>query len=278
METRRSIPTAVVTLLVIAFLFAPLMIVVLFSFHSTNGLTLPFEGFSFRWYREVLDDPSVRDGLMTSLRVGLSSAVLTFVLGTAAAYGVSRSSSRLKTLYGGLFVTPLAMPALIFGIALLSFFAYRDVSLSVTTVIIAHTIFVMPLFFVVATTALSRIEGAQLEAAADLGSTPWHTFWHVVFMQILPVLLAGAAMAFVISFDEFIITFFVIGNESTLPMVIFSRLRRTIDPSINAISSLLLAVNLIMWLIAVIYSVRAEGRRLQDIRQQNALKNQELAL
>ena len=250
------------------FLFAPLLLVVLFSLHSTNALTLPFEGFSLRWYREVLDDDSIRKGVVTSLRVAGATAVLTFVLGTAAAYGVSRSTSRLAGPVAALFVVPIAMPALILGVSLLSFYSERGISLSTTTVVIAHTVFVIPLFYVVASTALSRIEEAQLEAAADLGATPWYRFWHVIFMQVFPVLLAGAAIAFVISFDEFIITFFVIGNDSTLPMVIFSRLRRTIDPSINAISSLLLFVNLFVWAIAVTYSVRAERRRRREIARQ----------
>lgn len=268
METRRSIPTAVVTGAALFFLFAPLIFVVMFSFHSTTSLTLPFEGFSLRWYREVVDDESVRRGLLTSLRVATLTAAVTFVLGTAAAYGVSRSTSRLTGPAAALFVAPIAMPALILGVSLLSFFSERDVSLSTTTVVIAHTVFVMPIFYVVAYTALSRIEEAQLEAAADLGATPWYRFRHVVFRQVLPVLAAGAALTFIISFDEFIITFFVIGNDSTLPMVIFSRLRRTIDPSINAISSMLLFVNLFVWLIAVIFTVRAEGRRRRDVARQ----------
>lgn len=266
METRRSRPTAIVAFATLLFLFAPLVIVVLFSFHSGNGLTLPFEGFSTRWYSEVLADSSVSAGLFASLRIAISTAILTMVLGTAAAYGVSRSSSRLSVPMGSLFVIPIAMPALILGIALLSFFSYSGIKLSTMTVVIAHTVFVMPLFFVVATTALDRIDESQLEAAADLGAPPGYRFWRVIFPQLLPVLLAGAVMAFVISFDEFIVTFFVIGNESTLPMVIFSRLRRTIDPSINAISALLLFVNLAIWLIAVGYSVRAERRRTAEIR------------
>lgn len=268
METRRSIPTAIVTALALLFLFAPLALVILFSFHSSNGLTLPFEGLSLRWYRDILDDDSVRNGLKTSVWVASATALLTFVLGTAAAYGVTRATSRLARPLAALFVVPIAMPALILGVSLLSFYSERGISLSTMTVIIAHTIFVIPLFFVVATTALGRIEAAQLEAAADLGATPWYGFWHVTFAQIFPVLLAGAAIAFVISFDEFIVTFFVIGNDSTLPMVIFSRLRRTIDPSINAISSVLLFANLAVWLIAVIYSARAESRRRRDIARQ----------
>ena len=269
METRRSRTTAVITFAVLFFLFAPLVIVVLFSFHSTRSLSLPFEGFSTRWYREVLDDRSVRNGLKTSLKVATATSVTTFILGTLAAYGVSRSKFRMRNVVGGLFVIPIAMPALILGTAMLSFFTFRGIPLSTKTVVIAHTMFVIPLFFVVATTALSRIEESQLEAAFDLGATPWYRFRTVIFRQTLPALMAGAVMAFVISFDEFIITFFVIGNESTLPMVIFSRLRRTIDPSINAISSLLLFVNLAILTIAGgWYSLRNHIRSRRDANDQ----------
>ena len=264
MHTRRSRPTAAVTLAALVFLFAPLAVVVLFSFHKTNALTPPFEGLSTRWYREVLSDQAFRSGLATSLRISVLTAVATFVAGTAAAYGVSRSESRLKTVYSSLFVLPIALPPLILGIALLSFFSSRGIPLSTTTVVIAHTVFVAPVFFVIARTALDRVEVAQLEAAADLGAPAWYRFRHVILPQVLPVLLAGAAMAFVISFDEFVVTFFVIGSESTLPLVIFSRLRRTIDPSVNAISSLLLFANLAIWLAAVLYAVRLERRRHRD--------------
>lgn len=261
METRRSLPTLVVTVLALVFLYAPLVVVVLFSFHSSNSLSLPFQGFSLRWYREVLDDPSVRSGLFTSLRIASMTAVLTSVLGTTAAYGLSRLPSKIRTAVGAVFVAPVALPALILGVSLLSFFVLANVKLSTSTVVIAHTVYVMPIFFVVASTAFSRIEEAQLEAASDLGAGPWYRFWHVIFLQVLPVLLAGAAMAFVISFDEFIITVFVIGNESTLPVVIFSRLRRTIDPSVNAISTLLIVTNLVLWVGAYIWGTRLSRRR-----------------
>ncbi|MCY3584375.1 MAG: ABC transporter permease [Acidimicrobiaceae bacterium] len=269
MSARRSTWTAIVTAAALVFLFAPLAIVVLFSFHVTSSLTPPFEGLSTRWYSEVLSDRAFRSGLATSLRVGLLTAAATLVAGTAAAYGVSRTQSRLKSVYGVLFVLPVALPALILGIALLSFFSSRGIPLSTTTVVIAHTVFVTPVFFVIARTALDRVEVAQLEAAADLGATPWCRFRLVILPQVLPVLLAGAAMAFVISFDEFIVTFFVIGNDSTLPLVIFSRLRRTIDPSINAISSLMLFANLAVWLGAVLYAVRLERRRRHSLARQD---------
>lgn len=267
-QTRRSIPTMLVAVAALIFLFAPLFIVILFSFHATDSLTPPFEGFSLRWYREVLSDDSVRKGLYASLRIASLTAVTTLIFGTAAAYGVSRTKGRTSNLYTALFMLPIAMPALILGIALLSFFSNRSISLSTMTVVIAHTVFVAPVFFIIARTALDRVDEAQLEAAADLGASPGYRFRKVILPQVLPVLLAGSAMAFVISFDEFIVTFFVIGNESTLPLVIFSRLRRTIDPSINAISSLLLFLNIGLWLVALVYSVRLESRRRRDLLAQ----------
>jgi len=264
MNTRRSIPTLIITIGALLFLFVPLAIVILFSFHATNSLTPPFEGVSLRWYREVLNDPTIRSSLGVSLRVAVLTSVATLISGTAAAYGVSRSAGKGGAFYTAVFMLPIAMPGLILGISLLSFFSRQSTSLSVLTVVIAHVVFVFPIFFIVSRTALDRIDEAQIEAAADLGATPFYRFRKVILPQVLPVLLAGAAMAFVISFDEFIVTFFVIGNESTLPLVIFSRLRRTIDPSINAISSLLLFANLAIWLIALIYSIRLEARRRRD--------------
>jgi ABC-type spermidine/putrescine transport system permease subunit II len=271
-STRRSIPAAAITAAALVFLFAPLVIVVLFSFHSTDALTPPFEGFSLRWYREVLDDRSIRESLGVSLKVATLTALATFLAGTAAAYGVTRSKSRSRGVLAALFVMPIALPGLILGVAMLSFFSSRGIALSRTTVVIAHSIFVAPVFFVIARTAFDRLDPAQLESAADLGAGAWYRLRRVTMPQILPVLLAATAMAFVISFDEFVVTFFVIGGESTLPMVVFSRLRRTIDPSINAISSLLLFFNLVLWCISLGVALRAERRRrLQFLAQKEDL-------
>ena len=261
----RSPVAAAVTIAALLFLFVPLAIVVLFSFHRTGALSFPFTGFSLRWYREVFGSAEFRNAAQNSLAVALVCSGITLVLGTLAAYGLSRISSRLfRTPLALLFFLPITLPGLFLGIALLSFLARIDVSSSLVTVTIGHLVYVFPYFMLMAMAALDRLDPAVEEAAADLGANPLKAFLKVTLPQVWPVLVGATALAFMLSFDEFIITFFVIGSDSTLPLFIFSTLRRTIDPSINTISTLLLAVTLILWVVAFAFTLRGGRRRIGD--------------
>ena len=252
----RSPLTAAITVASLLFLFVPLAVVVLFSFHKTGALSFPFQGFSLRWYREVFASDEFRSAMVNSFVVALSVSVVTLVLGTLAAYGVTRSSSRLRVPLTLLFFLPITLPGLFVGIALLVFFARIELDLSLLTVGIAHLVYVFPYFLLMARAALDRLDPALEETAADLGAGPWKVFRRVTLPQIWPVLVGATSLAFALSFDEFIITFFVIGSDSTLPLFIWSSLRRTIDPSINTVSTLLLALTLVLWLVAFLFTLR----------------------
>jgi spermidine/putrescine transport system permease protein len=257
----RSPVTATVTLLALVFLFAPLAFVVLFSFHETAGLSFPFRGFSLRWYRDVLGSEAFRSSATSSFIVATAAAAVTLILGTMAAYALSRSRSRLRAPLALLFFLPITLPGLFIGLALLTFFTRLEFALSLVTVTIAHTVYVFPYFLLIAKAMLDRLDPALEEAAADLGASPGLVFRRVTLPQVWPVLLGATCLAFALSFDEFVITFFVIGPESTLPMYIWSSLRRTIDPSINTVSTLLLAVTLLLFAIAFALTVRGERVR-----------------
>jgi ABC-type spermidine/putrescine transport system permease subunit II len=258
---QRSPLSAVVVALALLFLYVPLAIVVLFSFHRTGGLSFPFEGFSLRWYRDTLGSFEFRSATLNSLWVALPTAALTLVLGTAAAYGLSRTSSRWRWPLALLFLLPITLPGLFLGVALLVFFAEIDIHLSLGTVVLGHLVYVFPFYLLIARAALDRLDPALEEAAADLGASPWRAFRKVTLPQVWPVLIGATCLAFALSFDEFVITFFVIGSQSTLPMFIWSSLRRTVDPSINVISTLLLAITLALWVVAFLLTWRSERRR-----------------
>jgi spermidine/putrescine transport system permease protein len=243
------------------FLYLPLAMVVLFSFHATGAVSFPFTGFSLRWYRETLGDEIFRNTLWNSTVVAVSVSVFTLLIGTMAAYGLARCAPRLRAPLALLFFLPITLPGLFVGIALLVYFARLDVQLSLTTVMIGHFVYVFPYFLLVAKAALDRLDPALEEAAADLGASPWRIFRKVTLPLIWPVLAGATALAFALSFDEFIITFFVIGPDSTLPMFMYSRLHRTVDPSINVVSTLLLAITLVFWVIAFGFAVRAARGR-----------------
>jgi spermidine/putrescine transport system permease protein len=258
---RRSPITGAFTLAGLVFLWAPLMLVFLFSLHSTGSLTFPFEGFSTRWYDEVFASEEIRTAAQNSLIVASATAVVTLLLGTLAAYGLTRTRSRLRSPLALLFFLPITLPGLFIGVSLLVAFTRVQFSLSLLTVTIAHLVYVFPFFFLVARAALERLDPALEETAADLGASRFTVFRRVTMPQVWPVLVGAACLAFALSFDEFVITFFVIGPDSTLPMYIWSSLRRTIDPSINAISSLLLLFTMLLFVVTWLLTVWSERRR-----------------
>ena len=253
--------SAITTALVLLFLIGPLVVVALFSLHSSASLALPFKGFSTKWYSEVFQSADFRGAVENSMYLATATAVLTALLGTLAAYGVTRSSSRLGGVASALFFVPITLPTLFIGIALLISFARVGIALSMTTILIGHTIFAFPFFFLIARVALERLDPMLEEAAADLGASPWLAFRRVTLPQVFPVLLGGAALAFMVSLDEFVITFFVSGSDTTLPLFIFARLRTTIDPAINVVSTLLMAVTLLLFVFAFLLGLRSERRR-----------------
>jgi spermidine/putrescine transport system permease protein len=259
--TRRSPATGAFTIAGLVFLWAPLLLVALFSFHSTGSLTFPFEGFSTRWYDEVFSNEVISTAAKNSLIVATSTALITVLLGTLAAYGLTRTSSRLRGPLSLLFFLPITLPGLFIGIALLVSFSRIEWTLSLVTVTIAHLVYVFPFFFLVARAALERLDPALEETATDLGAGRWTVFRRVTLPQVWPVLVGAAGLAFALSFDEFVITFFVIGPDSTLPLYIWSSLRRTIDPSVNAISTLLLAFTMLLFVVTFLLTTWGERRR-----------------
>jgi spermidine/putrescine transport system permease protein len=255
---RRGVATGIVVAATLLFLFVPLGVVVLFSFHSTGGLTLPFEGFSTRWYEDVFADDTFSEALVNSVVLGVATAMLTVGLGTAAAYALTRrGGGRLGGALQAVFIAPILLPGLFIGAALLSFLGRIEFDRSLLTVLIGHVVFAFPFVFVLVRTALSRLDPSLDEVARDLGASAWRVFRRVTLPQIAPVLAGAAALAFMLSFDEFLITFFVIGDEQTLPVYIFARLRRTVDPGINVASTLLLAVTMLVWVVAAVATLRA---------------------
>ena len=259
--TVRSRGALAITIAALLFLYVPLAVVVLFSFHETGSLSLPFTGFSLRWYRFVLSDPGFRSALENSLFVAAWTSLVTLLLGTLASFGLARTRSRLRGPLALLFFLPITLPGLFIGLSMLVFFVRVNIDLSLTTVIIAHCVYVFPYFLLIAIAALERLDPALEEAAADLGANGWLRFWRVTMPQIWPLLVGATCLAFALSFDEFVITFFVIGPDGTLPLYIWSQLRRTVDPSINVVSTLLMTVTLVLWLVAFLFALRAARRK-----------------
>ncbi len=242
---------------IMIFLFSPVLLIVIFSFHSSPSLSFPIEGFSLRWYREAINRSDLWPALKNSLVVAALTAFLSAVLGTLASFGLTRIRTRFSAIIGAISRLPIMLPGLFLGIALLGYFSMMNAHLSLATVIIAHIVYALPYFVLVMVSRMDQFDLALEEASRDLGATTWQTFYMVTFPLIAPSIIGGTMLVFALSFDEFLITFFVIGSQSTLPMLIWSMLRRTINPSVNAIATLILAFSLMLIIV---------GNRLTDLR------------
>ena len=231
-----------VTVGVYAFLHLPILVLVAFSFNESK-FSASWVGFTLDWYYRLLERPDILRGLKASLIVGGASTVISAVLGTLVALALARHRFRGRTAFEGFLYVPIVTPEIVVGISLLILFALVKIPLGLTTIVIAHVAFSLSFVVIV---VLARLEGMDQhleEAAMILGADEITTFWKVTVPQLWPGILSGALLAFTMSFDDFVITSFVSGSgSSTLPIVVYGMVRRNIEPSINAISTIILLV------------------------------------
>jgi spermidine/putrescine transport system permease protein len=234
----------------IAFLFFPVVVVVLFSFNSEPSTSLPFSGFSLRWYHAAFADERFTSSLLNSVKVAAVTAVIVAFIGTNASFAISRRPSRLLNAFSSFATAPLVLPGLFLGVAMLSFFTEIGMNASLTTVIIGHSLVTLPFVVLIVNARLMNLDRSIAEAARDLGATPFEAFRKIIFPLVRPAVIGAVLIAVAWSFDEFIITFFTIGGQSTLPILIWGLLRQGIDPSVNAIASIILGTTIVATLLA----------------------------
>lgn len=250
-------------LAVYLFLYIPIGIIALFSFNAGRHAS-QFAGFSAQWYGKALSNPFVMDAFQTSLSVALLSAGLATVAGTLAALALQGVRGPLATLFNVALYVAVMVPGIVIGIstliALVTLFGWLNpllaaiwpggappqFTLGIGSLVLAHGLFAMALVVIILRARLAGMDRSLIEASADLGATPWGTFWQVTFPQIFPGILAGFLLSFTFSFDDFIIAFFVAGSQTTLPIYVFSSIRRGVTPEINAIGTMVLAVSLVL--------------------------------
>lgn len=230
-------------------LFFPVVILVLFSFAKTGDMRFPITGLSLRWYREVLSDPTVLSGIVASLKVAFFTGLVVTCVGTPAVTLLSRRRFRGAGLVTGLILAPAALPGIVIGVALLNGFGDIRVTLSLITVTVGQIVYCLPYFYLILNARLRHFDPNLEEAAMDLGAGPLQRFRKVIAPLVAPAILGAALVVLALSWDEFQITFFTIGDQSTLPLVIWSRARRVIDPSVNAIGALMIAGSLLIVLL-----------------------------
>lgn len=244
---RPNRPLQVYAAIFLIVLYTPILFLPLFSFNDSIYVKFPLTGFTFQWYVELMSREPVWAALWNSLRVGAATSIFATFLGIFAAKAITRYRIPGKGAVVRFIMLPLVVPGIIFGVALLVLLSRMGVPLSLYTVTIGHVIVCLP--FAIAT-LIPRFEGfdaALEEASADLGENAWWTFWRVTFPIVFPGVLASLLLTFTVSFDEFIMAFFLTGTEPTLPMYIWSQLRFPQEfPSVLALASIILAVSFVL--------------------------------
>jgi putative spermidine/putrescine transport system permease protein len=228
------------------FLWIPLAIMAVYAFNSSNIQSWPIPGFTTKWFSEAWNDPEVRDALWLSLRAGLFATAAALMLGSLAAFGLSRARFFGKDSISFLFVLPIALPGIITGLALNSFFVIWGVSFSLWTIVIGHATFCVVVVYNNVIARLRRTSGSFFEASADLGATGLQTFRFVTLPVIGTALVAGGLLAFALSWDEIVVTYFTAGAQNTLPLLLFGFIRQGQNlPIVNAIALVVIVVSLI---------------------------------
>jgi ABC-type spermidine/putrescine transport system permease subunit II len=251
---------------VFAFLFAPIVVLVVFSFNKAKSGT-DWGGFSTRWYTALYHNHAALQAFRNTLKVAVIATLLATIIGTLGAFALTRFKFAGRSAYSTLIFISLVMPEIVMGISLTVFFRrFADIQLSIYTVIAAHVTFCIAFVVVVVKARLAAFDNRLVEAAADLGATPVQTFLRIVLPLAAPGIAAGAMLAFTISLDDVVITSFTSGpGSTTLPLYIFGQLRFGVSPSINALSSIVLFSALILLSSGGLFSVRAARRGMGAI-------------
>src|SRR3954453_11240339 len=237
--------------LIFLFLWIPLAIMALYAFNSSNIQSWPIPGFTTKWFHEAWNDEELRNALWLSLRAGLLATAVALVLGSLAAFGLARAKFFGRDSISFLFILPIALPGIITGLALNSFFVIWGVDFSLWTIVIGHATFCVVIVYNNVIARLRRTSGSFFEASADLGATGFQTFRYVTLPVIGTALVAGGLLAFALSWDEIVVTYFTAGAQNTLPLLLYGFIRQGQNlPIVNAIALVVIVVSVIPVLIA----------------------------
>ena len=231
----------------LAFIYLPLIIIALYAFNSRRTQTWPIPGLTFSWFEKAWHNHGARDALVTSIKAGLGATAIALLLGTLAAMAVSRYRFFGRQTISFIVILPIALPGIVTGMALNSTFTQVvNVNLTLFTVIVGHATFCIVVVFNNVVARLRRTAHNFEEASADLGAHTWQTFWYVTFPQLRSAMIAGALLAFALSFDEVIVTTFTAGSSQTLPIWILTNLSRPNQlPIVNVVAFFVVALSVI---------------------------------
>lgn len=257
---------------VFVLLYAPIAVLIFFSFNSSNSMAV-FEGFSLKWYKELLHNDEAINALVNSLYLAVSSAIISTILGTLASIGIFSLRSRsLRKMVTNVTNIPMMNPDIVTGVSMMLLFALCGTVvahgiLGFWTLLIAHITFNLPYVILSVMPRLKQMDTHLPEAAMDLGCTPLQAFFKVELQEILPGVLSGLLMAFTLSLDDFVISYFCAGNSfQTLPIYIYSQTKRRVTPDMNALCAVIFVVILILLIVRNLMAGRQSGKSTRKAR------------
>ncbi len=245
-----------ITLLTFAFLYVPIIVLIVFSFNSARSGAV-WQGFTLNWYERMFGNARIIEAAGTSLLIAVLSTIGSVIIGTLMAMAMERYAFKSKTLWDGLLYMPVIIPEIVAGISLLLFFAAVGIERGLFTLVVSHIAFSMPFVYLTVRARLADFDRSVEEAAQDLGANEWITFTRVTLPLLMPGIISGALLAFTLSLDDFVISFFVNGKGwQTLPVYIWGQIRRGVTPEINAISTLMLVFSIVLVIVSQIIQRR----------------------
>jgi ABC-type spermidine/putrescine transport system permease subunit II len=254
---RRSRVLTISAAALAVFIYLPLVVVVAFAFNGGANLNWPLHGLSLRWFRLIFGDEAFLSGLRTSAVAALSTAIVAGIIGTTAAFAFVRRPSRFSAWLESGSRLPVMLPPLFIGISLVAAMKTFAIDPSLATIIAGHVIITTPFVILIVGARLRNYDLAVEQAARDLGATPRMVLRRITLPLIAPSILGAMVISFAISFDEVLITNFTSGTRQTLPLFVLSRMRRTIDPSVNAVATILLVVP---WVAVLVFLLAQRSR------------------
>lgn len=243
-------------MLVFIFLFLPIFVLIIFSF-NTSRLNIVFEGFTLRWYYELFNNPMLLEALFNTLIVALISTLVSTIIGTMSSYALKKFDFPFKKFINELLYIPVVIPEIVLGISLLCVYALIKLELGMFTLILSHIAFSIPYVIVNVNSVMDTMNPNLEEAASDLGASKIQTFFKVVLPSLMPGILSGAQLAFTLSLDDVVVSYFTAGPESnTLPLQVFSMIKTGVTPDVNALITILLLIIFTVLFISMCFSLR----------------------
>jgi spermidine/putrescine transport system permease protein len=261
-------------LFIYVFLFAPIVLLVLFSFNDNQYGSFPITGWTTAWYRQVFGDYEIQDALRVTLKVAAVVTVISVLLGTAAAFPLVRGRLRFPAGFRVMMTLPIMIPGILIGISLLVLFTQTlHFGLSWKTAVIGQSLYTTPFVLLLVAARLQGFDRNLERAASDLGANTFNRLRLVVLPLIFPAILAGALFAFTLSFDEFVITYFIVGSTNTLPIYIYTQIKYGITPEVNALASLVLISSILLISLAFVLPplFRLARRGFRSVRGRHEL-------